>query len=202
MPTARSGVAVVAHPNSSPKPPAIAVCVGRGDGGVLLNTVEVYCHSTSQWHAAEPLPTALYVLTSASVCDSTYLLGGVVGMYSGTKQCFQVCLDSLIDRAASPGASLSQHGSLWTTVRDTPLADSCACNQLGSLVAIGGLDSSTHPPSAAVHLLTSSGSWERVRGGDLPEPCYESTAVCLPSGELIVVSGIMTRTLFIASIAD
>ena len=204
MPTARWYVTVVARPSSSPKPPAIAVCGGRGDGGVVLNTVEVYCHSTSQWHAAEPLPTPWCWLTSASVGDTIYLLGGVVGMFSSSKQCFQVRLDSLIDRAASPGASPSQHGSLWTTVRDTPLAGSCACSLLGSLVAIGGRDTSTGSPSAVVHLLTSSGSWERVRGGDLPEPRDWSTAVCLPSGELMVVGGSdgQTHTLFIASIAD
>ena len=206
MPTARYGVTVVARPSSSPKPPAIAVCGGWGDGGVLLNTVEVYCHSTSQWHAAEPLPTPLCGLTSASVGDITYLLGGLDRIYSSSKQCFQVHLDSLIDRAASHRASPSQHGSLWTTVRDTPLTDSCACSLLGSLVAIGGWDSSTHSQSTAVHLLTSSGSWERVRGGDLPEPRHRSTAVCLPSGELMVVSGYdgrrETHPLLIASIAD
>ena len=205
MPTARSSVTVVVHRSSSLKPPAIAVCGGVSDGGVL-NTVEVYCHSTSLWHLAEPLPTPLWGLTSASVGDTTYLLGGWVGMFSGTKQCFQVRLDSLIDRAASPGASPSQHGSLWTTVRDTPLAGSYAESLLGSLVAIGGWDSSTGSPSAVVHLLTSSGSWERVSGGDLPEPRDMSTAVCLPSGELMVVGGsdgqTLTRTLFIASIAD
>ena len=202
IPTARSSVTVVARPSSSPKPPAIAVCGGWGDGGVVLNTVEVYCHSTSQWHAAEPLPTPLYGLTSASVGDTTYLLGGADRTISSTKHCFQVRLDSLIDRAASHRASPSQHGSLWTTVRDTPLTSLCACSLLGSLVAIGGWDSSTRSPSAVVHLLTSSGSWERVRGGDLPEPRYWSTAVCLPSGELMVVGGrdgqTFTHTLFIA----
>ena len=207
MPTARWGVTVVARPSSSPKPPAIAVCGGWGDGVVVLNTVEVYCHSTSQWHAAEPLPTPLCGSTSASVGDTTYLLGGEVDIYSSSKQCFQVRLDSLIDRAAFHRASPSQHGSLRTTVKDTPLAGSCACSLLGSLVAIGGRDTSTGSPSAVVHLLTSSGSWERVRGGDLPEPRYWSTAVCLPSGELMVVGGgddgeTWTCTLFIASIAD
>ena len=169
MPTARSSVTVVAHPSSSPKPPAIAVCGGRGDGGVL-NTVEVYCHSTSQWHAAEPLPTPLYGSTSASVGDTTYFLGGAIRMDISTRQCIQVCLDSLIDRAASPGASPSQHGSLWTTIRDTPLTDSCAESLLGSLVTIGGR--STRSPSVAVHLRTSSGSWERVR------PARDSLLAC------------------------
>ena len=74
-------------------------------------------------------------------------------------------------------------------------------------MAIGGLDSRT-PESANIHLLASSGSWERVRGGDLPESRYCSTAVCLPSGELMVVGGdkgllsAATCTLFVASIAN
>ena len=206
MPTARWGVTVVACPSSSPKLPAIAVCGGCGSGGIV-NTVEVFCHSTSQWHAAEPLPTPLYQLTSAIVGDTTYLMGGWDRMHS-TTHCFQVRLDSLIDKACavSHGASKSQHDSLWTTARDTPLTGSCVGSMLGSIVAIGGWDSCTHSLSAAVHLLTSSGSWERVRGGDLPESCYRSIAVCLPSGELMVVGGsdrgTSTRTFFIGSIAD
>ena len=205
MPTARWDVTVVARPSSSPKPPAIAVCGGVYGGVVTFNTVEVFCHSTSQWHAAEPLPTPLYGLTSASVGDITYLLGGWNRMH-GTKHCFQVSHDSLINEAASPGASPSQHGSLWTTVRDTPLTGSCAGSMLSSMVAIGGWDSSTNSPSASVHLLTSSGSWERVRGGDLPKPRNSATAVYLPSGELMVVGGhdgqTSTCTVFIASIAN
>ena len=74
-------------------------------------------------------------------------------------------------------------------------------------MAIGGEDSSTPSASADIHLLASSGSWERVRGGDLPEPRYWSTAVCLPSGELMVVGGNKalleaTCTLFVASITN
>ena len=67
MPTARSSVTVVARPSSSPKPPAIAVCGGEGDGWVDLNTVEVYCHSTSKWHAAEPLYTHSIVWVDISL---------------------------------------------------------------------------------------------------------------------------------------
>ena len=205
IPTARRGVTVIARPSSSPKPPAIAVCGGVGGDGITLNTVEVFCHSTSQWHVAESLPTPLYGLTSASVGEITYLLGGD-GLHSSSRHCVQVPLDSLIDKATSPGASSSQHSSLWTTIRDTPLTDSCATCLLHYIVAIGGRDSSTRSSSAAVQFLTSSGSWERVRGGDLPEPRYWSTAECLPSGELMVVGGSegesWTRSLFIAFIAD
>ena len=206
MPTARSFVTVVSHPSSSLKMPAIAVCGGFTNVGVV-NTVEVYSHSTSQWHMAEPLPTPLYLLTSATVGDIAYLLGGLGANLSRSKCCYSVSLDSLFNTATSPGASQSQHGSLWTAVSDTPLAHSSAVNFGGSLVAISGRDSSTLSTSADVHLLASSGSWERVRGGNLPEPRFWSTAVCLPSGELMVVGGDKavleaTCTLFVASITN
>ena len=205
MPTARSQVTVVSHPSSSLKTPAIAVC-GGFTNIVVLNTVEVYSHSTSQWHTAEPLPTPLSHLTSATVGDIAYLLGELSTDRLGSKCCNSVSLDSLFNTATSPGASQSQHGSLWTAVSDTPLTYSSASSFGGSLVAIGGLDSGAST-SADVHLLASSGSWERVRGGDLPEPRYFSTAVCLPSGELMVVGGDKglleaTCTLFVASITN
>ena len=206
MPTNRSNVTVISHPISSLKTPAIAVCGGFANVGVV-NTVEVYSHSTSQWHTAEPLPTPLYRLTSATVGDIAYLLGGMDADQSASKCCYSVSLDSLFNTATSPGASLYQHGSLWTAVSDTPLVDYSASSFGGSLVAIGGQDSRTLSSSADVHLLASSGSWERVRGEDLPEPRFWSTAVCLPSGELMVVGGctalfLGTCTLFVASITN
>ena len=211
MPTARSHVTVIARPSSSPKPPAIAVCGGRGDGDrVVLNIVEVFCQSTSQWHTAEPLPTPLSGLTSATVGDIAYLLGGGGTDFCYTKNCFSVSLNSLFDTATPPGALQSQHGSLWVAVSDIPLVASSPVSLRGSLVTIGGHRSSTDSPSAATHLLTSSGSWERVRGGDLLEPRSRSAAVFLPSGELMVVGGsshnkglfTVSCTLFVASIAN
>ena len=210
MPTARSNVVVIARPSSSPKPPAIAVCGGLGDGdGVVLNIVEVFCQSTSQWHTAETLPTPLWGLTSATVGDIAYLLGGLDRDYCHTKNCFSVSLDSLFDTATPSGALHSQHGSLWMAVSDIPLVASSPASLGGSMVTIGGRKSSTDSSSAATHLLTSSGSWERVRGGDLPEPRSRSAAVFLPSGELMVVGGNNkgllfnpSCTLFEASIAN
>ena len=206
MPTARYGVTVVSHPSSSLKTPAIAVCGGFAKVGVV-NTVEVYSHSTSQWHTAEPLPTPLYLLTSARVGDIAYLLGGLGADVSSSKCCYSVSLDSLFTTATSPGASQSQHGSLWTAVSDTQCTCSSAVSFGGSLVAIGGVDSSTLSASADVHVLASRGSWERVRRGDMPEPRVLSTAVCLPSGELMVVGGKKglseaACTLFVASITN
>ena len=94
MPTTRSFVTVVSHPSSSLKTPAIAVCGGVANVAVV-KTVEVYSHSTSQWHTAEPLPTPSWGLTSATVGDIAYLLGGMDADLSTSKCCYSVSLDFL-----------------------------------------------------------------------------------------------------------
>ena len=211
MPTARYGVTVVA--SCPPKPPAIAVFGGWDDSEEVCNIVEVFCHATSQWHTAEPLPTPLRGITSATVGDITYLLG-VHSRHSSTRYCFSVHLDRLIDKASSPKAASkatmvhSASRSLWKSLDNTPLIRSCAASLKGSLLAIGGYIKSSRSSSSAIHILTSRGSWERVRGVDLPEPRGQPTAVCLPSGELMVVGGFneklrqTTCSLFLASVDD
>ena len=187
MPTARYDVAIVSRPSSSPKPSDIVVCGGVGVGKVSINTVEIFCHSTSQWHMAEPLPTPLCGLTSAIIGDIVYLLGGRNSGANGTGHCFCASLDSLINKATFIGSVQYQHGSIWMAVCGTVLSDSCAASLGGSLLAIGGKDG--RGSSAAIHLFTNSGSWERVKGGDMPEPRFCSTAVYMASDELMVVGG-------------
>ena len=155
----------------------------------MCNNVEVFCNSTSQWYVAEQLLTPLYWMTSATVANFTFLLGGRDSSHSNARCCFSVSLDSLIDKAITNGASKLKHDSLWTSISDTPLTLSCAADMGGYVVAMGGVEASMHSPSAAIHLLTRDGSWRRVKEADLPVPCCQSTAVCLPSGKLLVAGG-------------
>ena len=173
-------------------------------GGVLpiarhSKTVEIYSHTSSQWHTAKPLPTPCYWMTSVNIDDTCYILGG------RKKHCFSESLDSLIDSATSPRSLLNY--PVWMSVSGTPLTESTAASLRGSLVAIGGArDTKPRTTSSAIHILTSDGSWEWVREGDLPEPCERPAAVCLPTGELLVIGGsdghVMKRTVFIASVID
>ena len=199
MITARSSLTVVTKTSSSPKPPAIVACGGYGAHGQRVDTVEVYSHASSQWHTAKPLPIPCYAITSVTIDDTCYLLGGFDSTRSGTKCCFSVSLNSLIDNATSPHSQLDD--PIWMSVSDTPLTWSSAASLRGSLIAIGGDDTITDTTSSALHVLTSDGSWERVRGGDLPEPRLRSVAVCLPSGELLVAGGYgdseLKKTVFI-----
>ena len=103
-------------------------------------------------------------------------------------------------------------------VSDTPLAQSVAVNMKGLLVAIGGVSyhtvesvisgqSTTSVTSSAIHVLTYDGSWAWRRWEEsLPRPRWGSAAVCLPSGELLVIGGYNDKgfqtTVFIANITD
>ena len=43
-------------------------------------TVEVYSSETSQWYTADPLPVPCWVMTSVTIADTWYQLGGNDGM--------------------------------------------------------------------------------------------------------------------------
>ena len=206
MPTPRYGVTVLTHPKSSKEITAIAVCGGLGDDRRVFNVVEVFSYPASQWYVAEPLPTPLWGITSTTVGTTTYLVGGVDSIIYGTSHCFSVSVDSIIKQATTSKVSQFQHGSEWTPITNPPLISSCAASMDNIVMAIGGWDSSTRS-STAIYFLNERGSWERIWGGGLPRPLGKSTAVCLPSGELMIVGGIGSNglsscPLFFGSIDD
>ena len=94
--------------------------------------------------------------------------------------------------------------SVWKTLPDTPMMQSAAASTSGSLLAVGGRRKGM-PGSPAVHVfLHLTNSWVRVTIGDLPEPCYDCTAVQLSSNLLLVVGGsdkkMDTKTVFMGSV--
>ena len=95
--------------------------------------------------------------------------------------------------------------SVWKTLPDTPLKRSAAASLSGSLLTVGGYVDNI-PASQAVYLfIPLTNSWIRVTTGDLPEPCYDCTAVQLLSNQLLVVGGRddqeeYTKTVFLGSI--
>ena len=180
---------------------------GLRDGEpVSCATVEVYSSETSQWHTAEPLPVPCGGMTSVTIADTWYQLGGGGG--SGCKDITTVLyapLTALIQKATSPTHQSASHMSVWKTLPDTPLKRAAAASLSGSLLAVGGYNVST-PSSPALYIfLPITNSWVRVTTGDLPEPRYNCTAVQLSSNQLLVVGGRddqdnRTKTVFLGSI--
>ena len=207
MPTGRYSLSVATTQSA-------IVASGGGtvrDGKVVsFTTVEVYSSETSQWHTADPLPVPSGCMSSVTIADTWYLLGG-----SGTDDkgiggkdlttVLYAPLTTLIQRATSPTHQSASHTSVWKTLPDTPLKWSTAASLSGSLLAVGGWDDKT-PAFPAVHVfLPLTNSWVKVTTGDLPEPRYAHTAVQLSSNQVLVVGGRddqnkCTKTVFLGSI--
>jgi len=184
-------------------------------------TVEVYSSETSQWHTADPLPEPLIRMSSVTIANTCYLLGGTSAGDKATV--LYASLTSLVQKTTSPTHQSASHTSVWKTLPDTPLKWSAAGSLGGHLLAIGGWKGKTStavlgvralatlvgvtlPTSSAVHVFFPfTNSWIRVTDGNLPEPSYLCTAVQLSSNEMIVIGGVNnqakpTKTVYIGTI--
>ena len=200
MPTARFFVSVATTQS--------AIVASGGMTGVddmddlcCCATVEVYSCETSQWYTADPLPAPCSCMTSVTIGDTWYQLGGgdtdghiTTAMYTP--------LTTLIQKAMSPAHEPARHKSalqkltslfhnstsrksVWKTLPDTPLKMSAAATLSGNLLAVGGYG---HETSTKI-FLPEGNSWVSATTGDLPTPRHGCTAVQLSSNQLLVVGG-------------
>ena len=192
MPTARYFPTVISAQS------ALTACGGSTDIGVPCKTVEVYTTETSQWHITDPLPVPCWAMTSATINNTAYFLGGGTTDDKTTKTVLYAPVAFLIQRAASHPQqsasaarpdSTSMTSSAWKTLRDTPLVLSAAASLGGMLLAVGG-DDDQRDTLPAVHVYSpATSTWIQVQSGDLPEPRYFCAAVELAGNRLLVVGG-------------
>ena len=190
MPTARYYLTVISAQS------ALTACGGATDtSGEACTTVEVYTTDTSQWHTTNPLPVPCWMMTSATINNTAYLLGGLTTDNKPTKTVSYAPVASLIQRATShPQQSASaarpdSTSSPWKTLRYTPLKMSAAASLGGMLLAVGGYDDQRDTLSAVHVYSPATSTWIRVQSGDLSEPRYYCTAVELAGNRLLVVGG-------------
>ena len=163
-----------------------------GDDEIALSRVEILDTTESlQWYQAASLPHLCSQVSSATIGNMCYLLGGfykgdlVPTMYN---EVLSVCLDDLISQlqAVSQPASASAPPtpSLWQSLPDTPLGLSTALAFNGALLAVAG----RFTGSSAIHVYQpSSNSW--VKAGEMPTKRCASVCIVLPSGEVLVAGG-------------
>ena len=177
---------------------------GKDRKPVPCATVEVYSRETSQWHTADPLPVPCLLMTSVTISDTWYQVGGY-DADNATPTVLYAPLTALIQKATSFTHQSASPMSVWKTLPDTPLIFSAAASLSGNLLALGGHSVET-PSSPSVHIfLPLTNSWVRVTTGDLPEPRHGCTVVQLSSNRVLVVGGIddqykCTKTVFLGSI--
>ena len=173
---------------------------------LVCTTVEVYTTLTSQWHTADPLPVPAYMMSSATINNNAYLLGGLTTDQEPTETVLYAPVAFLIQRATShPQQSASaarpdSTSSVWKTLRDTPLKASAAASLGGMLLAVGG-KYDQDMPLPAVHVYSpATSTWIRVQSGDLPEPRAGCIAVKLSANSLLVVGGGMMMVLLMYNV--
>ena len=114
MPTAR-GLLSVATTQSTII--ASGGATGFKDGKpVVHTTVEVYRSETSQWYTADPLPAPYYFMSSVTIADTCYLLGGADSDHKAVATVLYASLTSLVQKATSPTHQPASHTTVWETL--------------------------------------------------------------------------------------
>ena len=161
---------------------------GYGDAETALSRVEILDTTEPvQWYQAESLPHPCYQVSSATIGNMCYLLGGFNKRGEPSKKVLSVRLDDLISQAVSQpanAASAPPTPSLWQSLPDTPLAYSTALAFNGALLIIGG----DYSGSSAIHVYQPSSSYW-IKAGELPTERCGSGCIVVPSGELLVAGG-------------
>jgi len=201
MPTARCFLSVATTQTAII---AIGGATGFRDGNpVTCATVEVYSNETSQWYTADPLPAPYYTMSSITIADTCYLLGGIDAHVKTTTTVLHASLASLVQKATSPIHQSASHTSVWKTLPDTPLKMSTAASLSGNLLAVGGYNTKTAFPAINIFFPLTN-SWVRIMTGDLPQPRDSCAAVQISSNTMIVIGGKdnqnkRTKTVFIGT---
>ena len=165
---------------------SIAVCGGIG-GGRVDRVVDVFNSEAAQWHTAAPLPVACKYMRHTIINDSCYLGGG--GIHISTRSIMCASLPSLFQSSSPHEQQTSaQQQSVWTVLPDMPLYHSALVNMGGTLLALGGRESTSSPPSDAIHAYSASTkAWLKI--SSLPQAYRSATAELLPSGEVMLIVG-------------
>ena len=162
----------------------LVVMAGAGDGTELSRVEILDTTESRQWYHAAPLPQTCYQVSTVTIGNICYLLGGFSGGRQ-SKKVFRVNLDDLISQALSQpaGASAPPTPSPWMTLTDTPEGRSTAFSLNGSLLSVGGYGGS----KAIYHYQPSSKNW--IKAGELPAERSCCACTVLPSGEVFVAGG-------------
>ena len=180
MTTACSSPSVATHNNRW------LVVMGGFSCGTCLSRVEILDTTGSgQWYQAASLPQPCSWVSTATIGNMCYLLGGFSAVGDPSKKVFNVQLDELISQAVSQpaGARAPATPMLWMKLPDTPLLHSTALTINGALLAVGGRWGST----TIYHYQPSSRSW--IKAGELPARRSRCCCTVLPSGEVLVAGG-------------
>ena len=159
--------------------------------GTSLSRVEILDTTGSgQWFQAASLPhdQPCDCVSTVTIGNMCYLLGGYTMRGVPSNTVFSVQLDELISQAVSQpaGAGASPTPSRWMILPNTPQTYSTALAINGALLVVGG-EFQWGSDTTIYHYQPSSRSW--IKAGDLPAAQSRCCCTVLPSGEVLVAGG-------------
>ena len=153
-----------------------------------LSSVEILDSFMDQWHTAMSLPFGCSCASSAVNGNMWYLMGANCDRDCAGTEVFGVCLDDIISAAISHTQFRSPP---WKTLPNTPLVQCSALSMKGALLAIGGCQESRSLRSESTIYLFQPCKQQWTIVGNLPIQRSNCRCTVLPSGEVLVVGGLM-----------
>ena len=166
--------------------------VAGGFGGTRhISDVQILDTCTKRWYHGTPLPLPISHVSTATIGNTLYLVGGYRydgrSVVSANDRVLCVCLPDLILQAIvhndSPSTSSDKNTSLWQSLPSVN-ADSTATALNETLLAVGGSKNGSYDIHIYQH---STRSWIKV--GELPVGRSQCVCAVLPSGEVFVAGG-------------
>ncbi len=201
MPTARCYLSIITTQS------AIIACGGINRSDAKFAVVEVYTTEADQWHVADALPIPFFAMTSITISDTCYLLGGNGRTKLAVKSVLSAPVSSVVESAQRRSQGVFS-GYVWKTLTPTPLLASAAASLGGYLLALGGCQGQYQACSEVHMLVPHATSWVKMDSGDLPAAVYTTSAIQLADGNKLLVCGgrdnkqKMTSVAYIGSMVD
>lgn len=172
----------------------LMIVAGGYSSRVDVNIVEIFNFSTMQWYKTSPLPTACREISMVSVGNTCYAVGGYRFPFR-LNQALCASISDLIGNVV-PANQITHGGinresqSAWKTLPHTPSYRPAAAVLAGSLLAVGGGESSIgEADKKEVYAFSpSTNSWIYI--SDLPSPRSRTTVAVLSSTEILVIGGV------------
>ncbi len=155
--------------------------VAGGCHRVCLHTVEVLDVSNMQWSTGPSTPTPWRSMTSTTIGDTWYLMGGVCEkLLCDSPDVYSVSLEALVSHSSSDSSNIWNKLPSLNCTRSSPL------NIGGSLLAVGGWDmKSKKPVSTIQRYVPETNIW--VQAGQLPHAVCDCT--CIMTSDKVHVMG-------------
>ena len=175
MPTGRCGSAAVGYQHY------LIVAYGGVACGGVVDTVEVLDGSSHRWYSAQPVPMGGQLMSSVVIGDHWYLSS--FDWKDDNPHIFTAHLPTLVSSAVSPARTSS--ASIWQELPTPPVRGPTLLALQNHLLLVGG----ERPVHDLHHYDPLAKKYSQC--GQLPVGMYGPSCAVLPSGELMVVGGIV-----------